>query len=106
MSRFESQGKTAAQAERVLADSTEAEIDRKLLAQADLILDGTQAPRHNADRVIELAMSASDGMPWAREYAGGFDRTQRTELIAVVADRFAGYFLPKLATHSAHAPRT
>jgi hypothetical protein len=86
--RFQGEGKTAEQAARVLSDSTEIDVDRALLAKADLVLDGTHPVADNVDRVITLVQQLSGSSGPATTIVGGLDRQQRSELVEAVAKEF------------------
>lgn len=86
--QFQGEGKTAEQAARVLNDSTEVDVDRALLAKADLVLDGTRPVPDNVDRVITLVQQLSRGSGPAATIVGGLDRQQRSELVEAVAAEF------------------
>lgn len=91
--RFMREGKTAEQAARVLADSTEVDVDRALLAHADLVLDASDELSRNATKVIELAehlLRNGESLP---PIIGGLDREQRISLVNDIATEF-GWLLP------------
>ena len=96
--RFLEDGRTQEEAAKVLADPTELDVEGPLLADADLVLDGTNGAWANVRRVADLIDRALLTVQPRPEFVGGLDRDHRVELVRAVGHEFGWLLVSEVAS--------